>query len=325
MTGAPLFAIESSEPTRQRLGAIESARRLLPLVGCVVREMLLRRPSERTPEQDVVMDDKIQVEAYTAAGRDGGVMAPTHLFHTAQACEVIRPGDLVLDLGCGPCTQLAQVAALNPDSHFIGLDLSDEMLAVGGEHVRSLGLHNVELRKGDITDLHPFAAGGVDAVVSSMTLHHLPTGQMLAATFGEVSRVLKPGGGLYLADFARFKSERSMRYFAYQYSDRQQVCFTRDYWNSLHAAFAVQDFRQDMKLLPPEASLFAMVPLPLMQAVKGSVRREPEAVVCGGLKRMERSLSPSQHADFRGLLGSFSLGGLRSSLLRGQSHRASAA
>ena len=325
MTGAPLFAIQPGEPPRQRLGAIESARRLVPLVGCVLREMVLRQPSMRTPEQDVVMDDKSQVEAYTAAGRDGGVMAPTHLFHTAQACEVIRPGDLVLDLGCGPCTQLAQVAALNPAAHFVGLDLSDEMLAVGAGHVQSLGLKNVELRKGDITDLRCFANGSVDAVVSSMTLHHLPTHPMLAATFREVSRVLKPGGGLYLADFARFKSERSMRYFAYQYSDRQQLCFTRDYWNSLHAAFAVQDFRKDLELLPPEAELFAMVPLPLMQAVKGPVRRKPDPIVCGELERAERSLSPSQHADFRGLVGSFLLGGLQSLLMRGQSRRASAA
>ena len=75
------------------------------------------------PEPSLVMDDPQQVTAYAKAGRENGVMAPVYIFNGANICEVIRAGDIVVDLGCGPANQLAMVARLNPDVHFIGVDI----------------------------------------------------------------------------------------------------------------------------------------------------------------------------------------------------------
>ena len=96
------------------------------LIGTFLREATARERTQRVPEPDLVMDDPEKVAAFTRAGREDGVMAPVYLFHCAQICEVIRPGDRVVDLGCGPGTQLAMVARLNPDAHFLGIDLSAE-------------------------------------------------------------------------------------------------------------------------------------------------------------------------------------------------------
>jgi ubiquinone/menaquinone biosynthesis C-methylase UbiE len=261
------------------------------------------------------MDDPLQVRAYAAAGRDGGVMAPTHLFHTVQASAAVLPGDVVLDLGCGPATQLAQIALLNPDSRFIGLDLSRKMLAVGSDYIRGLGLTNVELREGDITDLHEFAGASVDAVISSMTLHHLPTSAALARAFSEVARVLKPDGGVYLADFARLKSRRSMHYFAFQYDDRQSPSFTQDYWNSVQAAFTFNEFRALMGSLSARARAFRMAPLPFMQAIKAPDRRAADPALCARFQQLSAALPADQHADFRDIIHCFELGGMKSSML----------
>ena len=57
---------------------------------------------------DVPGDDPAQVAAFARAGREDGVIGQIYLLHSAQLCELIRPGDAVVDLACGPATQLAQ-------------------------------------------------------------------------------------------------------------------------------------------------------------------------------------------------------------------------
>ena len=115
----------------------------LPVLKTLARELVSRERSPRRTEPDLVMDDPEKVAAYTRAGREDGVMAPVYLFHCAQVCEVIRPGDTVVDLGCGPATQLAMVARLNPDVRFVGVDLSEEMLERARAYGAEQGLGNV--------------------------------------------------------------------------------------------------------------------------------------------------------------------------------------
>ena len=148
----------------------------------------------RVPEPRLVMDDEESVKAYTAAGSENGVMAPVYLFHGANISEVIRPGDTVVDLACGPANQLGLVARINPDTNFIGIDLSDEMRARAEALVRRQGLGNVTIEHGDITDLSRFADASVDAVMSTMALHHLPTEDHLARTYAEVARASRRRG-----------------------------------------------------------------------------------------------------------------------------------
>ena len=59
----------------------------------------------------------------------------------------------MVDLACGPGTQLAQLAQLCPAADFVGVDLSAAMLAAARQHVERLRLGNVRLEEGDITDI----------------------------------------------------------------------------------------------------------------------------------------------------------------------------
>lgn len=54
----------------------------------------------------------------------------------------------MVDLGCGPVTQLAQVAKFNPEIAFTGVDLSAGMLQNGREHIAERGLEKCQLRAG---------------------------------------------------------------------------------------------------------------------------------------------------------------------------------
>ncbi|HDZ77800.1 MAG TPA: class I SAM-dependent methyltransferase [Gammaproteobacteria bacterium] len=288
----------------------------LAVIKVMLRELTTRERVPRTPEPDLVMDDPDKVRAYTRAGREDGVMASVYLFHCAQICEVLQEGDLALDLGCGPATQLAQVARLNPGASFTGVDLSEEMLTRARTHVRDMNLTNVDFHRASMTDLAEFKDASVDAVFSTVALHHLPDQAHLQRTFEEVARVLKPGGGVYLVDFGRLHSERSIQYFAYQYADRQPELFTLDYLYSLRAAFSYDDFREASRALHDRAILHGTFLMPFMVALKSSPRGQENARIKDQIEDMRKKLPNYHQVDLKDLLTFFRLGGVTSAYLK---------
>jgi len=289
----------------------------LGLIRTILREIFSTASSPRVPEPDLIMDDPAKVAAFKQAGQENGVMAPVYLFHAAQVCEVVRPGDTVLDLGCGPANQLAMIARLNPDSNFIGVDLSEEMLGRARTLVQEQDLGNVAFHRADISKLDGIADQSCDAVYSTVVLHHLPTIAHLQATFAQIARVLKPGGGLYLVDFAHLKSAKSIAYFAYQYQDRQPELFTADYLYSLQAAFKVSDFEQAHQTgLAALGTFHKMFPLPFMVAIKSPTRRAIDPALAIQLTALRRRLPDYHETDIASLINLFRLGGLRSPLTR---------
>lgn len=277
-----------------------------------LRELATWERSGRRPEPALVMDDPDQVADYVRAGREAGVMAPVYLFHCANICEIIRPGDRVLDLACGPANQLAMVARLNPDSHFLGVDLSKPMLEQAQALINQQSVNNIDLRQSDITDLSAFPDAAFDAVISTMALHHLPDSRALDRAFLEVSRVLKPEGGVYIVDFGHLKSERSIKYFAQQYEDRQPPLFALDYLNSLRAAFSVADFRRASRSLSDRATLYTTFLFPFMVAIKSLPRRGKDCdSIIEKLTELKDALPTYHKVDFSDLRSFFRMGGLR--------------
>lgn len=265
------------------------------------------------PEPNLIMDDADQVASFHEAGRPEGVMAPLYLFHSIQVCEVIKPGDTVIDLGCGPANQLGLIAGLNPDVNFIGVDLSDEMLGMAEHNLQSKGIQNVTLKRGDITDLNMFEARSADAVMTTVVLHHLPNEASLYRCFSEVERVLKPGGGLYLVDFAHLKTEAAIRYFAYQYEGKQPEIFAIDYLNSLRAAFELPTWRAAWsKHLKDFGDLHSTFMVPYMVAAKSPARRKLPDTLLGQLTKLYQRMPTYQRTDFDDLATFFRFGGLKS-------------
>ncbi|OAI18554.1 hypothetical protein A1507_09375 [Methylomonas koyamae] len=282
------------------------------VIRAFFRELFVKQTALRESEPDLVMDDPEKVDAYTRAGREDGVMAPVYLFHCAQICEVIKPGDTVLDLGCGPATQLALVARLNPNTKFIGMDLSNEMLSRASKYAGEQNLKNIEFRQGDITRLRELADRSIDAVMSTVVLHHLPDLNALESTFAEIKRILKPGGGVYLVDFGHLKSEKSIHDFAYQYADRQAELFTLDYLYSLRAAFWPNDFKALYeKHLGEFGKFYRTFAMPYMMAIKSPVRREFDPVLRSQLSALIKGMPDFHQADLKDLMLFFKLGGLK--------------
>ena len=113
---------------------------------------------------------------------------------------LIKPGDSVLDVGCGTgeVTLLAKIRAKQGSVY--GIDPAPEMIAVARKKASRKGLE-IDFRVGVIEAL-PFPDSSIDVVTSSLMMHHLPQ-DLKERGLVEIYRVLKPGGRLLIADFMR--------------------------------------------------------------------------------------------------------------------------
>ncbi|MEZ3183083.1 methyltransferase domain-containing protein [Streptomyces pimonensis] len=107
--------------------------------------------------------------------------------------EAIRPGETVLDIGCG--TGRFTVPMAEKGANVSGLDISRPMLDVASRKLAERGL-SADLREGDMAHL-PFPDASFDTVTSMLALMHVPV-EDRQAVFSEVARVLRPGGRMLL-------------------------------------------------------------------------------------------------------------------------------
>ncbi|MEU8132162.1 methyltransferase domain-containing protein [Streptodolium elevatio] len=107
-----------------------------------------------------------------------------------------RPGEIVVDLGCGAGPTLSALALAAPGARLLGIDRSEQSLRAA---VNVLKRH-IGGRSGvaiaDLRDPLPLLDGSVDVVLSYNTVECVPDP---VALLHDVARVLRPGGRLVLA------------------------------------------------------------------------------------------------------------------------------
>ncbi|MGW7435056.1 class I SAM-dependent methyltransferase [Streptomyces sp. NPDC054849] len=127
-----------------------------------------------------------------AADWDGKFPGDRPAFATAVAEFGLRPGDRVLDAGCGTGRALTALrAAVGPAGIVLGADLTPQMLAVAQRTGRAA---EGALLLADVARL-PLRDQALDAVFAAGLIAHLPDP---AANLRELARVVRPGGRLAL-------------------------------------------------------------------------------------------------------------------------------
>src|SRR3954462_4212555 len=109
----------------------------------------------------------------------------------------LHPGERVLDLGSGGGIDvLLSARRVGPTGRAIGLDMTDEMLALAQRNAAEAGATNVEFLKGTIEAI-PLPAESVDVVISNCVANLAPD---KPAVFREIARVLRTGGRMGITD-----------------------------------------------------------------------------------------------------------------------------
>lgn len=112
----------------------------------------------------------------------------------------LRPGDVVVDVGCGTGSLAVRMKHAQPGARVIGVDPDPEVLAIARQKVRKAGV-DVEFIQGmgdRAADL--VGPGTAGKVISSLVLHQCPV-PMKEAIIANMFSLLRPGGELVIADF----------------------------------------------------------------------------------------------------------------------------
>ena len=147
-------------------------------------------PTGRAWAEDLRYPAELAGVPDTAVESFAGVANPWELGRLA-------PGERVLDLGSGAGTDsLVAARMVGEQGSVTGIDMTPEMLAKARTTAAEMGVSNVEFVESEAERL-PFADESFDVVISNGVIDLIPDKD---AVFGELFRVLAPGGRMQIAD-----------------------------------------------------------------------------------------------------------------------------
>jgi SAM-dependent methyltransferase len=109
----------------------------------------------------------------------------------------LTPGEVVLDIGCGAgMDTLIAAQMVGHTGSVTGIDMTPDMVAKARRSTAAMEAGHVTIMEGSAERL-PFDDASFDVVISNGVIDLIPDKD---AVFAEITRVLRPGGRIQLAD-----------------------------------------------------------------------------------------------------------------------------
>jgi trans-aconitate methyltransferase len=190
------------------------------------------------------MDDQAQALAYAMADFSAGDQAVVERF--AALCTP-RPGDALLDLGCGPGNISFRLAEQFPQVRVLGVDGAAAMLQIAMARLdRAPGRWPaLAFAQGllEPAGLAPRPPGRFMGLISNSLLHHLHDPRVL---WDALPPLAAPGAVVLVRDLRRPADSDAVQALLRRHLADAPPVLQRDYVASLHAAFTVEEVHQQL-------------------------------------------------------------------------------
>jgi len=152
----------------------------------------------------------------------------------------------ILDVGTGTAQIPIEICQQSPDTLVTGIDLSEQMLKIGRDNVQKATLGSrITVKLCDAKGL-PFSEGAFGSVISNSIIHHIPEP---ANAFGEMVRVTRQGGCLFVRDLLRPPTRETLIQLVALYAGDANAHQQKMFAESLHAALSLDEVRSHVTAL----------------------------------------------------------------------------
>ena len=187
------------------------------------------------------MDSPAQARAYASA--DFADVNSRFVERFVGAFPEFSRGD-VADLGCGPADISLRLARALPACRVTAVDGSLPMLTLAREAARVAGQESRVAAIAARVPSLPFESSRFDAVISNSLFHHLadPDGG-----WAEVRRIARRGAPLFVMDLFRPATREDAARIVEEAAGDEPEILRSDFYNSLCAAFRVEEVRAQLE------------------------------------------------------------------------------
>lgn len=186
-----------------------------------------------------IMEDTEQARAYAEAD----FSVPNQRFADQLVEKFPARLQRVLDIGCGSADIPIRLAGMVPSIQIMAVDASEAMIKLAREGIaRSDVADRVKVRRAYLPGL-PLPPHSFDTIISNSFLHHLPDPSLF---WREVVELGSKQAVIFVMDLFRPDSPETATKIVESAGAGEHPLLKRDFYNSLLAAFTVDEVKQQL-------------------------------------------------------------------------------
>jgi ubiquinone/menaquinone biosynthesis C-methylase UbiE len=180
-----------------------------------------------------VMDTWLEATAY-----DGMDFGSVNMTFATDAIALDPHAIKILDIGTGTARIPILMCQERPQYLFTAIDLAQSMLILAQRNVEVASLtQRIRLERVDSKQM-PYPDLEFDMLISNSLVHHLPDSLSL---FGEIKRLVKPGGAILIRDLIRPESDQIVDQLVDKLGESYDIHQQKLFADSLKAALTLAE------------------------------------------------------------------------------------